>query len=165
MKNIYPTPMTNLLNIYEKNVNHKPLFSETITVDYYDGATEAICKASELDTWFIASAIYMDLYGLEGTRIFFILPLTAEWIKTYEKEIAELREQQYFSFRKIKRGIKKYYESYEGKGHLYKGAGFWLTSYELLEVDSRSIKYFSTVYKVVTQSKLSNEKWLKYFQK
>ncbi|HEY8968344.1 MAG TPA: hypothetical protein VIM64_04615 [Puia sp.] len=147
-----------LLEAYDKNMGKRPLFSEIVDIDFYDGPTEAMCQLVDTDQWFILSLVYFDVDTNE--RIFTSLELTNEWLSELSS-VWELRSSNVRSFyERVKEKINGIYNVYPGKVFLFRSDWLWSINYEVVQIPLQFLKYFRSIEDVLEQTEESKSKWV-----
>ena len=130
-------------------------------IDYYDGATEAICKIKDSEVWVIASLVYFSPES--RIRIFTLLEITEQSLPTI-KTLAELYlKEGNAAYSSIKQEIEMYYKGYAGKVFLFMGDLLSSVHYQIVEMPNKLLCYFSDIDAVLAQDKKVQDKWIKLF--
>jgi hypothetical protein len=153
--------MDKILDVYKMNKEKNPLFSQEIIIDYYDGATEAICQIRDSEEWIIASLVYFN--PDDHIRIFTILKITEEYLPTI-KTLAEVYlKEGNAEYMSIKHEIEFYYKWYAGAVFLFMSDLLSSIHYQIVEIPNKSLCYFSNIESIWEQEKKIQDKWIQLF--
>lgn len=153
--------MHNLLHMSKLSGGQKSIFSDIITISFYDGPTEAICETSVNNEWVLASLIYFNPPNRE--RIFSIIEIAADWLNKFKLQINAFKEHDFRYFEEIKKEIRRYYKTYTADVWLYKGESLASSNYQIVQIESGPVQYFDHIEKVIKQNKKSQLKWQNAF--
>lgn len=153
--------MKSLLDIYHENVGQKPLFSEIIDIDFYDGPTEALCQLMETEQWFICSLVYIEFKM--GQRVFTLLEISKNSFLKFKSIFESRSADQEDFYQKLKEEVKAIYGNYSGRVFLFKSGWLNAEKYEVVELPLKELQYFNDVEQVLHQSEESKLNWINFF--
>jgi len=153
--------MKSLLDIYHRNVDQRPLFSEIKDIDFYDGPTEALCRLIDTDQWIICSLVFIDFEMDE--RIFTLLEISADALFKFQSIFEGRHQDQQHFYPKLKAQVKAVYGNYAGKAFLFKSGWLKSVEYEITEIHINDLQYFVDIEAVIGQSEKSKTKWKTFF--
>jgi hypothetical protein len=153
--------MNLLLDVYNKNVGQRALFSEIIDIDFYDGPTEALCRLIDTEQWFVCSLVYIDFNKSE--RIFTLLEIDSEALLTFKSIFGARPSDQEDFYRKIKERVNDVYVGYADAVFLFKGDWLNAIKYELVKIPLKDLQYFNNIERVIEQTEESAMKWRGFF--
>ncbi len=150
-----------ILDDYRKNASLRPLYSEIIDIDFYDGPTEALCRLNDSEQWFICSLVSIAFDKWE--RIFSLLEVTNDVLLKFKFIFENRLPDQHDFYQKLKEQVSVVYADYQGKVFLFKGDRLNAIMFEVVEIPLKDLQYFKDVEAVMGQSEESKLKWKRFF--
>ncbi len=147
---------------YKKSKGVSRLFTEIITVDWYDGTTTGVCKLIHSNEWYICNMCYFDPDG--DLRIFSLVQATDEWMKDFKAITLSMQEGATVAYGKREELIKKAFENYKGAAFLMKAQDVGDLDYDVVQLPVEDLRYVEGVEKAVNQNQKWKMKWLNYFK-
>jgi hypothetical protein len=161
--------MKSIIDQYQKLLSQKPIFSEVIIIDFYDGATEAVCKVSNSDEWYICSMVYFNPDSRQ--RIFSVIKVNEDlWpaflseINVFKKIAPDAYGGKNDYYKKTKKVISNYYEKYTGNVILLMSDSLISFEYKIIEVSRDYLKYFDSIESVLEQDEIAKNQWISLFE-
>src|SRR5688500_7939958 len=149
-----------LINTYHKNKGISKLFSEVITIDWYDGTTTGVCKLSQSNEWYVCNMCYFD--PDKRIRIFILIRVFDKWMDE-SKKVETYRgnnERDYTSMNEL---ASLAFKGYQDQSFLMKADGINSLSYEIVELPISELRFFGTIDETFDQK--FRTKWISYFDK
>lgn len=157
-----------LTKIYSRNKNIRPLFSESIIIDFYDGLTTGLGKLDTTEIWLACNMCYFE--PTKDERIFTLISVGTEVVEQLKPlrdmpKTGEYNEQTEKKYQFMMGLIRKCFSDYHGKVYLMKCGDINDVDYEIVEISIVDMRYFDDMEDALNQPEQDKEKWLSFFER
>lgn len=142
--------------ISEKNNGEKPICSEVIDLDWYDGWMTGILKSADSSEWYIFNCCLFD--PAAHLRYFSLVQTSEEFATDFK-----LKMGKNAGFEELMKMLKNFFDAYDGNVFLLKGRQIDEEGYEIVEIPKSSVSFFSDIGDTFEQDEKSAERIKSYF--